>query len=250
MCGTLWAEHLGPALADATWSEPDITPVFLDALARRRERQARVLARKLRSLPAPILDYGCGQAVFFDHAHRAGLDIWAADLSLPEGSLARGSDRFIQIDEPWAVPDGDWRSIVLLDVLEHHPDPKRFLAGLPAEVVVVKTPLVSGPAARVARLQARLGRAGPIENLFLVGEANPHRAFFSARGLARVAAPRRLARRFDLGEVGAELPERMTGRRWGAAGAPLRAVGLGLFGLSHVWPDTGVFVFEGTARRL
>src|SRR5581483_1694034 len=95
MCGTLWAEHLGPALADATWSEPDITPVFLDALARRRERQARVLARKLRSLPAPILDYGCGQAVFFDHAHRAGLDIWAADLSLPEGSLARGSDRFI-----------------------------------------------------------------------------------------------------------------------------------------------------------
>jgi hypothetical protein len=231
-------------LADATWKEPDITPTFLDALAKRRTKQADVLVDRLRSLPAPILDYGCGQAVFFDRASRAGLDVWATDLSLPPGSLARGSEHFIELTAPWTVPAGDWKSVVLLDVLEHHPDPSAFLAQLPADIVVVKTPLVTGPVARAARALARLGRPGSIESLFLVGEANPHRAFFSARGVRRVATPRRLKRRFDVVEVGSELPERMTGRAWGLAGLPLRAVGLGLRTLSPVWPETGVFVFE------
>ena len=243
-CGTLWASHLGPPLADATWREPDITPIFLDALARRRVEQAEVLVRRLPSLPGPILDYGCGQAVFFDRARRAGLDVWGADLSLPTGSLAHGSDRYVELPAPWTIPPGDWRTVVLLDVLEHHPDPRAFLSQLQAEVLVVKTPLITGPVARTARALARVGRTGPIESLFLVGEANPHRAFFSARGLRRVAGARRLTRRYDLAEVGSELPERMTGRSWGPAGLPLRGLGLGLGAISPIWPDTGVFVFE------
>ncbi len=246
-CGTLWIDHTGPQLADATWQEPDITPEFLRALARRRERQAEVVLRAVRDLPAPVLDYGCGQAVFFDRARRAGLDVWASDLALPDGSLAAGAPTFLPVDEPWVVPpgpgpDGAWGTVVLLDVLEHHPDPSAFLASLPAERIVVKVPLLSGPVGVAARSLARTGRAARFEALALVGEANPHRVFFSRRGLERVAAPRTVARHVPLADVGTELPERMTGRAHGVTALPLRVAGGALAGISPVWSDTGVFV--------
>jgi hypothetical protein len=244
-CGTLWADHTGPRAAETTWQEPNLTPVFLEALGARRETQADKLLRWLPRLPEPILDYGCGQAIFFDHARRAGLDVWATDLSLPADSRASGSDRFVPIDEPWTVPPGNWGTVVLLDVLEHHPDPRAFLASLPAEHVVAKVPLLGGPAGRAALALARVGRPEQLESLLLVGEANPHRAFFTPRGLARVAAPRRLVWHRRLADVGSELPERMTGRDLGMRAVPVRAVGGGLAAVSRVWSDTAVFVFAG-----
>jgi hypothetical protein len=243
-CGTLWIDHTGPKAADATWQEPNLTPVFLEALGKRRTLQADELLRRLPMLPEPILDYGCGQAIFFDRARQAGLDIWATDLSVPADSRAAGSDHFVPIDRPWTVPPGDWQTIVLLDVLEHHADPAAFLASLPAERVVIKVPLLSGPAGRAATALARAGRPTQLESLVLVGEANPHCAFFTPRGLARVAAPRRLVWQTKLADVGAELPERMTGRDLGVKAAPLRAVGHGMAAVSRVWSDTAVFVFD------
>jgi len=243
-CGTLWIDHTGPKVAEATWDEPNLTPVFLEALGRRRETQADELLRRLPKLPEPILDYGCGQAIFFDHARRAGLDVWATDLSLPADSRAAGSDQFVPIDEPWTVPPGDWGTVVLLDVLEHHADPAAFLASLPAKKLVVKVPLLGGPAGRVALALARVGRPERLEALLLVGEANPHRAFFTAKGLERVAAPRRLVWHRRLADVGTELPERMTGRDLGIKAVPIRAVGGGLAAASLVWSDTAVFVFD------
>ena len=244
-CGTLWVDHTGPQTAEATWQEPNLTPVFLEALARRRETQAGELLRHLPQLAEPILDYGCGQAIFFDQARRAGLEIWASDLSLPADSRASVSDHFVPIEAPWTVPFGDWRSVVLLDVLEHHPDPAAFLASLRADQVVVKVPLVGGPAGRAALALARLGRPERLEELMLVGEANPHRAFFTPKGLARVAAPRRLVWRRRLADVGTELPERMTGRDLGLKALPVRAVGGALAAVSPLWSDTAVFVFAG-----
>jgi hypothetical protein len=243
-CGTLWVDHTGPKAAEATWAEPNLTPVFLEALGRRRETQAEQLLRWLPRLPEPILDYGCGQAIFFDHARREGLDVWATDLSLPADSRATGSEYFVPIDQPWTIPMGDWGTVVLLDVLEHHPDPTAFLASLPAEKVVVKVPLLGGPAGRVALTLARLGRPERLEGLLLAGEANPHRAFFTAKGLERVAAPRQLVWHHRLADVGTELPERMTGRELGMKSAPIRAMGAGLAAASRVWSDTAVFVFD------
>ncbi len=243
-CGTLWIDHTGPKAADATWQEPNLTPTFLAALGKRRDLQAGELLRRLPELPAPILDYGCGQAIFFDRARAAGLDIWATDLSLPADSRASGSDRFVPIDEPWTVPPGDWQTIVLLDVLEHHADPAAFLESLPGGRVVVKVPLLSGPAGRAAEVLARLGRPGQLESLALVGEANPHRAFFTPQGVERVAAPRRLVWKRRLADVGTELPERMTGRDLGWKAAPIRAAGGGMSAISPAWSDTAVFVFD------
>src|SRR2546422_537457 len=108
--------------------------------------------------------------------------LWSARASV----VADGATRCValpDVQHVGGVPPGEWRTVVLLDVLEHHPDPAAFLSELRAEVIVVKTPLVTGPVARAARALARVGRVGPIESLFLIGEANPHRAFFSARGL-------------------------------------------------------------------
>jgi hypothetical protein len=243
-CGSLWADHTGPKAAEATWQEPNLTPTFLEALGTRRETQADELLRRLPPLPEPVLDYGCGQAIFFDHARRAGLDVWASDLSLPADSRATGSDRFVAIDEPWTLPAGDWGTVVLLDVLEHHADPAAFLASLPAEKVVVKIPLVGGPAGRAALALARVGRPEQLEALLLVGEANPHRAFFTPKGLRRAAAPRHLVWQRRLADVGTELPERMTGRDLGLKAVPLRAVGGGMAAVSRAWSDTAVFVFD------
>lgn len=248
-CGSLWINHSGPRLADSTWQEPDITPAFLRALAKRRERQATTILRVVRALPAPLLDYGCGQAVLFDRARAAGLDVWASDLALPAGSLADGAPRFVPIERPWEVPDPPaphdrWGTVVMLDVLEHHPDPASFLAALPASTVVVKVPLLSGPVGLTARTLARVGRGARFEALALTGEANPHRVFLTAKGLRRLFAPRQLVRRVSLADVGTELPERMTGTDHGIAAVPLRLAGAALAAISPVWSDTGVFVFE------
>lgn len=248
-CGTLWIDHTAPALADATWHEPDITPAFLRALAQRREHQARAVLRVVRELPTPVLDYGCGQAVFFDRARRSGLDVWAADLALPAGSLAEGARTFQELRVPWQVPDPPaphdrWGTVVLLDVLEHHPDPRAFLGTVPTEKVVAKVPLLSGPVGLAARTLARAGRGARFEALALTGEANPHRVYFTAKGLRRVLEPRRLVRRVSIADVGTELPERMTGREHGLAALPLRVAGATLGAIGPVWSDTGLFVFE------
>jgi len=243
-CSTLWVDHTGPKVADTTWQEPDLTPVFLKALGERRTTQAQQLLNWLPDLPPPILDYGCGQAIFFDKARQAGLDVWATDLALPAGSYARDTDRFITIKEPWTIPAGDWGTIVLLDVLEHHADPRAFLASLSAQRLVIKIPLLRGPSGAVARALARLGKPNQLENLLLVGEANPHRAFFTSKGLISVAAPRRLVSRRQIADVGTELPERMTGRELGWKGLPLSAAGGGLAAISRIWSDTAVFVFD------
>lgn len=243
-CSTLWVDHTGPKVADTTWQEPNLTPVFLKALGERRTKQAQQLLNWLPDLPTPILDYGCGQAIFFDQAQKAGLNTWATDLALPTDSRAYGTDRFIPISEPWTLPEGDWGTIVLLDVLEHHADPREFLASLSAQRLVIKIPLLRGPAGTAARLLARLGRPKQLENLLLVGEANPHRAFFTSRGLINIAAPFRLVSHRKIADVGAELPERMSGRELGLKGLPLSLAGGGLAVISRIWSDTGVFVFE------
>lgn len=244
-CRTLWVEHVNQKSSlDSAWQGPKLTQEFLDALSHRREVQAQQLLKIMTDTPEPILDYGCGQAVFFGKAKSVGHDIWAADIALPADSRALKSDNFVQILRPWEIPDGEWGTVVLLDVLEHHPDPGSFLASLTAQRVVVKVPLLDGPVGRVAIALARSGRPRRLESLLLIDEPNPHRVFFTSAGLKNIAAPLKFVTCNRIPDVGTELPERMMGRDLGIKAWPLRVVGGVMASIGRVWSDTAVFVFS------
>ena len=96
----------------------------------------RILDDALRSLarPAdPILEIGCGTGVVVDHLMQRGWDITGCDLAdaspaTPEVAprLHLGADAF-ELPEAVRTPV---RGIMLLDVLEHLPEPADFVARL------------------------------------------------------------------------------------------------------------------------
>ena len=253
--GTLVVEHRATAEGDDPWQVSSITETFAEALRERRLRQGRRILRSFGDVLAlgPVLDYGCGQQAFLAQLLAAGHDATGADVGVPGAGVAGGvpADRFIRLDEPWAVPRaGSWTTVVLLDVLEHHADPAAFLRSLGGpRSLLVKVPLVTGPIGRLARAGVRLGRPVLMETLLLVGDVSPHLRFFTAAGVddvARAAGYER-RRRLNLADVGAELPDRIRGGlgpRSRAARGAAAAAGAGFAALAPVWTDTAVFVYE------
>jgi hypothetical protein len=93
----------------------------------------RILARKLRPLLTPqtkVLDVGCGPGIVVDFLRRAGVDCRGVDLGTPTPAtdfvapfLSLGTSAF-------TLPASSRESIgvvLLMDVLEHLPDPVAFL---------------------------------------------------------------------------------------------------------------------------
>jgi SAM-dependent methyltransferase len=86
-----------------------------------------------RSLPPPILDFGCGAGALVRALRHEGLEIYGVELDndrirthlLPEVqpfvTLYDGS-----LPSPFA--DGQFRSVICSEVLEHLPTPERFVA--------------------------------------------------------------------------------------------------------------------------
>ncbi len=155
----------------------------------------------------------------------------------------------IELTEPWQVPTGSWDTISLLDVLEHHPDPRAFLATMPSRRLLVKVPLADGPLAAAARWRRALRHFGLLEALFLVDDVSSHEVLFTATGVQNTAerAGWRLVRTARLADVGSELPDRL--RLDGAlTSRGLRPVvaagGATVAGLARLWSDTTVFLFE------
>lgn len=253
--GSLVVEHRVAADGDDPWNVPSITETFARALRLRRTRQGRRIIGRFGDVlgRGRVLDYGCGQRAFLDQLLEAGYDAAGCDVGVPGvGSVGGGGsgDRFIPLDQAWAVPDaGSWTTIVLLDVIEHHTDPEAFLRSLGApSFLVVKVPLLTGPIGRLARAAVRLSRPALMEKLLLVGDVSPHVRFFTAAGLDRVARSAGYVRRgrLNLADVGAELPDRIRG----VADLPkpvrhaMAVTGAGLAAVAPVWPDTAVFVYE------
>lgn len=248
-CGTEWADHIAVAAPGDSWEHTAATAArgFLSALSHRREIQAKEIVRCFGpELEPPILDYGCGQGRFFNSARAAGLDIWACDIELPKANMVRERDRFVAAGEIWSIPTGTWRSVVLLDVLEHHNDPRQFIGSFrDADLVLLKVPLGTGPIAVSARSLARIGRPQLFEALLQVGDHSPHQVFFTLRGLDAVMLGYRRRRTLRLPEVGIELVDRMARSdghrpsRW-----LLRTAGWSLATVATVWSDTLVALYE------
>jgi SAM-dependent methyltransferase len=102
----------------------------------------------VRSLPAPILDFGCGSGVLVRALRREGKEIFGVDLDIPwirEHTLEEakpyvsfydGSDRL-----PFA--DGHFASVVCSEVLEHIPHYQKIvpeLARVAKDCVLVTVP--------------------------------------------------------------------------------------------------------------
>ena len=107
----------------------------------RREVLLRVL-REVQPDPGPrLIELGCGAGTVATHFNRAGYhvdygDIHAEGLEVARERAARAlgpavrERRFFRIDVTRQVPDGDYRGIFLLDVIEHLPDDDAVLANL------------------------------------------------------------------------------------------------------------------------
>ena len=162
-CGTLWGEH-EKRPDGRPWDEAYVPEAFAQVLRMRREIQARTIAAELqrRAVPTPILDYGTGQGVLLAELRRRGVDAYGCDLDLHARGSVAPRDRLLQVHEPWGLPreqapSGAFRTLVMLDVLEHHHDPVAFLREQSFDHVLLKLPNATGPAARMAQLRARKG---------------------------------------------------------------------------------------------
>lgn len=242
-CSSLWSTlH---ARDEQTWAGLALTDEFVDALRERRLTQAtEILDLAGRSLGAigPLLDYGAGQGAFVATAAARGIDAVGCDLDVAPGKVAQVT--ILPTPGPWAWPDGHWRTVSMLDVIEHHPDPRTLLAEVPADCLIAKVPTARGPLTLAARGAARLGVGGPLEAIFLVDDPSPHLVLFTRRGLASTLrrAGWTVRARAAITEVADELPMRM---RLSAGVARPAAVVLGVVGrvlgwIGPWWSDTEV----------
>ena len=243
VCASIWGRH-AVSEKGRPWEESYVPDHFARALRARRETQALSLVRMLlrQTGEASVLDYGCGQGVFLRAAIDAGMDAIGCDLDLNVPHSVAPRHRVVALNAPWTVPDGSWDCVVMLDVLEHHARPWEFLRALHSKYVLIKVPSATGPAARIARLCASLGRPQLLEQLFLVGENFPHHWLATRAGIASLA----LESGFSvvsvcaITEVGYELGRRMRTRASGWRRPVAALVGASLGMLGPVWSDATV----------
>lgn len=250
-CGSLSAVHKSTAEGDY-WNEQQAPREFLDALSLRRESQAKVIADWLQDYPIsqPILDYGTGLGHLVSELKQRGIQAWGADL---QSNLERkiSATEIVGIDSPWQVPSGEWLSIALLDVLEHHEAPVDFLRARSQQWVLLKLPSSNGPLCWLARA-VRLKWSSPLRSLFLVGDVSPHQWLATRRGIRGLAVKSGFEVVFirAIPEVGPELPERLRMEMGlGAAGWLLRIFGRVLALVGRGWSDSHVALLRKSATN-
>jgi SAM-dependent methyltransferase len=112
----------------------------------------RILTRKLRgrlSEEHAVLDLGCGAGVLVAHLRKAGFDCEGADTGHPttlvpgaEGHLHLGQDAFALSQ----THRERFSALLLMDVIEHLPDPSEFLQRCDERFPNVRWILVTVPA--------------------------------------------------------------------------------------------------------
>ena len=249
-CGSLWAAFDALQSGGRPWRDLDVSPVFATALRERRAVQAELIIDSFPELSrGRILDYGSGQGVFLRALYEAELDAWGVDLDIDAPLSVAPAGRLHQIGAPWALPEGVWDVVTMLDVLEHHPCPDSFLESVPGSTLLIKIPMADGPLTRAARLLARLGSPRLLEAIFLVDDISPHYVLFTEKGLQAIAerAGWRFVRRRRIAEVGRELPDRMRSDGLATSRAVQyggRAIGAFVEAAASFWTDTEVALFE------
>jgi 2-polyprenyl-3-methyl-5-hydroxy-6-metoxy-1,4-benzoquinol methylase len=252
-CGTLWGNVTTTASGKQPWADLEVSNEFAEALQQRRITQAKVIIQRFPEVrKGKVLDYGTGQGVFLRELRAEGVDAWGADLDIEAPRSVAPTDRLIKVDAPWEVPTGDWDTVCMLDVLEHHSDPEAFVASLPGTSLLIKVPKATGPLTRLSRVLAKLGRASVLEGIFLVDDVSSHEVLFTKKGLVTMLqrAGWSYVRSLEIADVGRELPERI--RIDSAATSSLvkpvaRAVGFMVESVAPAWSETEVFLFTRAA---
>lgn len=130
-----------------SWDLSYVPEHFARTLRQRRERQADAVLDEIRTLgdAEPILDYGTGQAVLLARAIEMGLDCLGCDLDVDVPFSKAPPGTVLRLDHPWAMPNGRWGTVAMLDVIEHHHDPASFLSQVNARYLILKVPTATGP---------------------------------------------------------------------------------------------------------
>jgi SAM-dependent methyltransferase len=94
----------------------------------------RILLQRLAPVLAPgarLLDIGCGPGIVVDHLRRAGLDCAGVDLGTPLPATPEVAPHLRLGVSAFDLPAAEREAIsalLLMDVLEHLPEPAEFLA--------------------------------------------------------------------------------------------------------------------------
>lgn len=115
------------------------------------DARSRILQRKIAPVAAgkPVLDLGCGPGVTVAHLRRRGIDCWGCDLADYEPAEPGLRDVLWLGQDVFELPRAErerFRVLLLLDVLEHLPEPEGFLARCLAELPALEHVLVTLPA--------------------------------------------------------------------------------------------------------
>lgn len=193
-CGHREAVHDAEPCNGSDYHEQYDGGTFLEALRATRVRQARLLIELLRrQVPdlSDVVDYGAGRGWFLKACRSAGVvPVAGVDTSqiAVEGLKALGIEahRLSQEKGESVLAQLSFRPRVvsLLDVLEHFPPVRleALLRGIVSacgeRLVVVKVP-VAGLLYAGANALCRVGRPGPLRQLYQAGTWPPHFNYFS-----------------------------------------------------------------------
>ncbi len=256
-CHSMWVEYKSNNSSMKPWESPNIDQMFIASLKVRRKNQADRIITKYENVltQGSILDYSCGTGVFLEKLLAQGFDAYGCDIQSPEEN---NNDRILLIRESWGLPDiiknGGFKTLIMLDVLEHIPNPEVFIQRIFKETTIdnllIKVPLLTGPIGFIARLFSQFGQSTLMDKLLLVGDVSPHVSFFTSEGLINLIerCQFKFESRLNLPEVGSEIVDRIRSDNMSLKNSVLvrPTLALGgqfLAGISPIWADTACFHF-------
>ena len=154
-----------------------------------RDRLQRVA--RLAPPPGRLLDVGCGTGDFLRTARDRGWDVQGTELSRDAIETARADGLSVVGGEIWeaALPTASFDVVTSWHVLEHVPDPRRFMGEIhrilrPGGRLILATPNLDDRIFRLAYLLAR----GRWPRFYEAGEREVHLFFFSIKTLRRLVS--------------------------------------------------------------
>lgn len=174
---------------------------YVDESKGRRRSFENVIARieRMRN-KGELLDFGCGPGFFLAVASEHGWQGRGIELSKESVAFARSQGLRVEeggIENLAQIPDGSFDCLTAFDVIEHLPNPRRFLREAlrilrPGGVLVITTPRLDSMAARLMRdywyaiipshllYYTRRGLINALENAgFAMGSSQHFKRYFS-----------------------------------------------------------------------
>jgi hypothetical protein len=139
-------------MADTAFSDEQFDKIYPPGVERHYWNRCRnrVIERALRRSGAegPLLEVGCGKGLVVHYLRAQGFDIHGVELA-PVTPLA-GMEAYVRTGlDVMALEDAEavrYRTVLLLDVIEHLPDPSGFVAMVRRKFPHVENILVTVPA--------------------------------------------------------------------------------------------------------